>query len=72
MLLDKNDSFGESKKQGGIFRKNSKRKGHEVPEKNLKISIDAFHNELEESTEIKFQKKIIRCSFFKIKNKNNI
>lgn len=32
---------------------------------NVKVSIDAFHNESEESSELKFQKKIIRCKIYK-------
>jgi len=68
-LLDKNDSYTESKKQIIILRKNTKKKEHEFIQKSGKVSIDNTHNEDEESHEIKFQKKIIRCfKFFLFKN----
>ena len=50
--------MGESKRKGGLYRRNTK---NENIEKNAKISIDALQNESEESNEIKFQNKIIRC-----------
>ena len=61
MLLDKNDSLAESKKQITIHSKNSKSREKELREKAGKVSIDNLHNEEDDSHEIKFQKKIIRC-----------
>lgn len=61
MLLDKNDSLAESKKQITNLSKNSKSRENELREKAGKASIDNLHNDEDDSHEIKFQKKIIRC-----------